>query len=270
MKLKTDFFIVLFFFVGTSIFAQKLYNNKVKAEINVDYSSEFLTITALSENVDYSDYSLRYEFLTYRTDSNNNTSKSSQSNRFFLEGNEKKILSSVIVNNNEEGKLILILLIYPLNDDVEQGAIGKDRIVIINKNGKFNIEYDDEEKNTSFNNAIADSGSRDQDEASKDGLFLGGLVIQKTLTKAGRDFHRYFYSEYYNKQIKTDKNIVIEEVPGQRRSTRISVKVEGQLVWQFFSNPKKEFLKNMASIGLQKSLQYLQRLQQQNQTLKKY
>jgi len=270
MNLKYGFLIIFFFLVNLNVFAQKLYNHKVKAEIKVDFSSEFLTITALSENVDYSDYSLRYEFLTFKTDSKGNTSKSNQSNRFFLEGNEKKILSSVVFNNNEEGKLVLILLIYPLNDDVEQGAIGKDRIVVTNKNGKFNIEYDNEEKNTSLNKPLDNSGFKDQDEASKDGLFLEGLVIQKTITKAGRDFYRYFYSEYYNKQIKTDKNILIEEVPGQRRSTRISVKVDGQLVWQFFSNPKKEFLKNMASISFQKGLQYLQRLQQQNQTLKKY
>lgn len=215
MKLKKVFFVVCFFVVNLNVFAQKLYNTKVKAEINVEYSSEFLTITALSENVDYSDYSLQYEFLTFKTDANNNTSKSNQSNRFFLKGNEKKILSSVIINNNEEGKVILILLIYPISDDEKQGAIGKDRIVITNKGGVFKVEYDDEEKNKELVNKDVNSDSKDQDSASKDGLFFEGLVIQKTLTKAGRDFHRYFYSEYYNKQIKTDKNIIIEEVPGK-------------------------------------------------------
>jgi len=267
---KKSVSIIFFLVLSVTMYSQKLYNNKVKAEIKIDHSSEFLTISAMSENVDYSDYNLRYEFMVFKTDANGNTSKTTQSNRFFLKGNEKKILSSVTLNNNEDGKAILVLLIYPVNDDLEQGAIGKDRVVVTNENGVFGIEYDDEKKNKTVLDTNEESGSRDQDVASKDGLFLEGLIIQKTLTKAGRDFYRYFYSEFYNKQIKTGQNILITEVPGQRRSTRISVKVEGQLVWQFFSNPKKEYLKKMASISLQKSLQYLQRMQQQSQTIKQY
>lgn len=270
MRLRKRVTFIMFFVLSVNVFAQKLYNNKVKAEIKVDYTSEFLTVTAMSENIDYSDFNLRYEFLVFKTDVNGNTSKSTQSNRFFLKGNEKKILSSITLNNNEEGKAVLVLLIYPLNKDVEQGAIGKDRVVIYSESGAYRVEYDDESKNNTVVDANVDSSSKDQDDASKDGVFIEGLVIQKTLTKAGRDFYRYFYSEYYNKQIKTGKNILITEVPGQRRSTRISVKVDGQLVWQFFSNPKKEFLKEMASISVQRSLQYLQRMEQQNQNSIQY
>jgi hypothetical protein len=92
---------------------------------------------------------------------------------------------------------------------------------------------------------------------------LDGLVVENTLTKAGRDFYKYFYSEYYNRGIQTTKNIVIEEVPGRMRTTRISIKIDDQLLWQFFSQPKKSFLQNMAKTALDRCIAYLQQLQKQ-------
>lgn len=251
---------------SSKCWAQNVYNKEVKAKIKTDKNSEFITLTGTAENLNFADYSLRYEFMVFKTDANKNTSKSSQGNRFFLQGNEKKILSSVTVNNNFDGKMILILLIYPLENEAEnQGAIGKDRIVInSNLNGVLDIELDESQSKENLNS------SQDQDSSAKDGIFLEGLVIQKTLTKSGRDFYRYFYSEYFNKQIKSSKNILIEEVPGQRRSTRISVKVDGQLVWQFFARPKKDFLKEMATISLDRSIIYLQQLAKQKQTITRY
>ncbi|WP_452221105.1 CsgE family curli-type amyloid fiber assembly protein [Lacinutrix salivirga] len=257
--------IVFFIFIISQQSYCQLYNKEVKAKIKIDRTSEFVTFTATAENLNFSDYSLRYEFLVFKADQNNNTSKSSQGNRFFLQGNEKKILSSFTVNNNVDGKVTLVLLIYPLETDNEkQGAIGKDRLVVTSsENGILSIEGDKSSiKNTSV--------SADQDTSAKDGIFLEGLVIQKTLTKAGRDFYRYFYADYFNRQIKSSKNILIEEVPGQRRSTRISVKVDGQLVWQFFANPKKDYLKQMAQTALQRSIYYLQQLQKQKETITRY
>ncbi len=260
-------FLASFILVIQSVTAQKLYNKEVKASIKIDKTSEFVTFTATAENLMLSDYSLRYEFMMFKSDFNNNTSKSLQGNRFYLKANEKKILSSVTINNNEENKVILLLLVYPIVEgNEEQGAIGKDRLVITGDGtGSLNIELDNE-------NVLkkAEKESGDQDTSEKDGINFQGLIIQKTLTKSGRDFYRYFYSDYYNKQVGTTKNIIIEEVPGQRRSTRISVKVDGQLVWQFFANPKKEFLKQMASTALDRSIYYLQQLEQQKESLTRY
>ena len=100
---------------------------------------------------------------------------------------------------------------------------------------------------------------------------MDGLVVENTLTKAGRDFYKYFYSEYYNRGIQTKKNIVIEEVPGRMRSTRISVKIDDRVVWQFFSQPKKSFLQSMAITALDRCIAHLQQLQQQkDNTLTRY
>lgn len=260
------YIIITLFFLGFSVSAQRFYNKDINALIKIEEKSEFTTYSATAENLKYSGFNLRYEFMVFKTDTSNNVSKSLQSNRFFLEGNEKKVLSSITLNNNVVGKITLLLLIYPIIDGEENiGAIGKDRIVLSsNENGQIKIELDPNRRE------LDEPVSQDVAASGQDGVFIQGLVIQKTLTKSGRDFHRYFYSEYYNKQIKTDKHILIEEVPGQRRSTRISVKVDGQLVWQFFATPKKDFLVKMANMALQRCLMYLQRLQQQKETITRY
>ncbi|WP_299387808.1 CsgE family curli-type amyloid fiber assembly protein [uncultured Lacinutrix sp.] len=248
-------------YVLTSMFvcAQKFYNKDVNALIKFDKTSEFTIFSATAENLTYSDLSLRYEFMVFKKDSADNTAKSLQGNRFFLEANEKKILSSITLNNVIAGKVTLLLLVYPVLDGEENtGAISKDRIeVTSNKNGQLQLKLDPNRKELLR-------------EEAQDGIFLQGLVVKKVLTKSGRDFYKYFYAEYFNKQIKTEKHIVIEEVPGQRRSTRISVKVDGQLVWQFFSQPKKDYLTKMANTALDRSIRYLQQLQKQKQTLTRY
>ncbi|WP_044399240.1 CsgE family curli-type amyloid fiber assembly protein [Lacinutrix sp. Hel_I_90] len=268
MKSKQALLSILLMFLSSHVFAQKYFNNEVKAVIKIDKTSEFVTFSATVENLTLSDLSLRYEFTVYKTDSNGNSSNSKQENRFFLKGSDKQVLASFDLNTNAKGKIIILLLVYPISNDETQGAIGKDRIeVTSNDNGAgLNIKLSKEREQE----IEAEKNSQDQDTASNDGVFLEGLVIQKTLTKSGRDFYRYFYSEYYNRQIRTTKNIIIEEVPGQRRSTRITVKVDGQVVWQFFSRPKKEFLKEMALTSIQRSLRYLQQLEKQKQTLIRY
>ncbi|AEH00142.1 curli assembly protein CsgE [Lacinutrix sp. 5H-3-7-4] len=267
MLSKLNYTLLLIFVLSSfSINAQKFYNKDINALIKIEKSSEFTKFSATAENLKFSAYNLRYEFLAFKTDVNNNSSKSSQSNNFYLEANQKKVLSSLTINNDINGKIILVLLIYPIIDGEKNvGAIGKDRVVLTsNENGQIVIELDPNRKE------ILKEESQDLANTGQDGVFLQGLVIQKTLTKAGRDFHRYFYSEYFNRQIKTDKHIVIEEVPGQRRSTRISVKVDGRLVWQFFVNPKKKFLLEMVNIAMQKSIRYLQLLQKSKETITQY
>lgn len=238
----------LFFLLGIGVNAQ-FYNKEYVAKIYADRDSEFYTFTATAENLTPTDVNLRYDFTFYQADENDNVTKNTQSDRFFLKGNEKKVLSSGTVNYNAEGKITILMILY----DIDDKAVGQDRIELTNING-FQKLINDEPQETAVN----------QDQAApQDGFVLDGLVVENTLTKAGRDFYKYFYSEYYNRQVKTKKNIVIEEVPGRFRNTRISVKINDQLLWQFFSQPKKSFLQKMANTALDRCIAYIQQIQQQ-------
>ena len=185
----------------TSLSRAQFFNKEISASIKIEKTSEFYTFKAIAENKTPSDYNLRYAFLVFKKDANNNTSKSSQEDRFFLEANQRKILSSVTINYNVEGEIIIALLIYDENDK----PIGKAR-----------IELPDGGKTVLETSAPQAELSRDQ-AAPDDGFTLQGYVVENTITKAGRDFYRYFFLDYYNRQIVTPNDIIIDEVPGRNR-----------------------------------------------------
>lgn len=246
----------LFAFFSISTMCAQFYNKDIKASIKVEKSSEFYTFKAISENLTPSDYNLRFEFMVFKTDDKNNSSKSSQGNRFFLKANEKQVLSSVTVNYNVTGKIVIALLIYDENDK----PIGQDRIELPN-GGKTALNTTNPEENKAV--------TRDQ-AAPQDGFIKKGLVIKKLITKAGKDFHRFFYQKYFNLDIRTPHDIMIKETFARGRTTRIQVLVENQLVWQFFSQPKKDFLEKMASTAIDRSIIQLRILQKQDKQLTQY
>jgi len=246
---KLDFVLIgIIFFCTISIdklYAQ-YYNREVKAEIKIDNNGEFVTFTAFAENLTPSDLNLNYQFLVFKKDSNNNVSSTRQEDLFFLKANEKKVLSSSSIGINLEGSVKVILLI----NDLEENPLGKDVKEISGTNELL------EEVKASKEQIIIN-----QEEAKpQDGIIISGLVLENTLTRVGRDFYRYFYSDFYNKQIISPKNIEIEETPGRGRSTRITVRMGDQIIMQFFAQPKKEFLKQMASVTLLRVTAYIQQL----------
>jgi Curli assembly protein CsgE len=246
----------LFLFGSIQMNAQ-LYNKEVGAKIIIEKNSEFFTFKARAVNLTNSDFSLRYEFMVFKKDDKGNVSKSSQENRFFLKANDMMLLSSTTINYNVESEIILVLLIYDENNK----PIGQDRIELP-KGGKSEIAP------TEYNNT--DEGSNEDQSNPQDGFVLGGFIFNKTITKAGRDFHRYFFNTFTNADIKTKKNISIKEVPARGRSTRVSVLVENRLVWQFFSQARKEFLKEMAQESLRRVTRELIRLERQKEELTYY
>ena len=254
-EIKKTFLLIVFLIVNTAITHGQFFNKEIQAKILIERNSEFYTFHAAARNKTSTDINLKYDYSVFRTDKDGNVVKNNQTDLFFLKGDEKKVLSTLTVNYNVDDKIILLLLIY----DKDDKPIGKDRIVL-EQGGKTVIDLN---RNT--------PKATSQDEAvAQDGYEIDGLVIQKTLTKSGRDFFRMFYSEYYNRQIRSPKNILIKEVPGRRRNTLITVEVDGKLVWQFFAQPRKEFLSNMVRISLQRVLSFLNRLEKQNEQFIRY
>ena len=233
-------------------FAQ-VFNSEVAAQIKIEKNSEFYTFKATVENKTSSDFNLRCDFLVFTTQDNGEVKKDNQSQRFFIQANTKKIVSSLTVQYYVTNKVIIVLLVY----DQDNKPIGKDRIVLEN-GGKTDLNL-----NERINTNIPIS----QDQSRPDsGLSIRGLVIENALTKSGRDFYRYFYSLFYNLQVITSKNIEIKEIIARGRNTRISVYVEKTLVWQFFAQPRKEYLKEMAKIAVDRSIRRIQQLEKQRNT----
>lgn len=250
---------IIFFFLASFSFIPNVkaqfFNKEVKAKIKAEKNSEFYTFKAIAENLTPSDYSLRYEFMVFKTDDNNNTTKSSQENRFFLKANDKQILSSVTVNYNVTNKTIIALLIY----DKDGKPIGQDRIELA-KGGQTELEADPKQ--------LAPV-TKDQ-AAPQDGYVKKGLVFKKTISKAGQDFYRMFYQKYFNLGVTTPHDILITESFARGRTTKIEVLVENQMVWRFFSQPRKKFLQEMSDISFDRAIARLRVLQKQDKQLTKY
>lgn len=252
-KYKLLSILLIFMSVGYSQFM----NKEIKAKILLERNSEFLNFIATTENLTNIDFNIRYDFMLFQTEDDGTIIKNNKEDRVFIKGRQKLLLPSVTINYNVTKKIILVLLIY----DQDDKPIGQDRIELLN-GGQTNL---DEFQNT-IENEVA---SLDQAKP-QDGFIPTGFVIENTITKAGKDFYRFFYNDYYNHQIKTSHTILIEEVPGRGRFTRVSVKVADQLVWQFFAQPRKEILKKNASIALSRSIAYLQELEQRKNEFTHY
>lgn len=223
-------------------------NREIEGQILVEKNSEFFTFRAAAINKTSVSYSLRYEFAVFRTDlKTNTTTKSAQDNLVVINSFEKKIVSSVTINYQVEDKIVLLLIIYDQNDK----PLGQDRLVL-DQGGKTELV---------LKKAITPTG---------DGVFLEGVISQKTLTKSGRDFARDFSQKYYLAQIHSPENIFIKEVPGRSRNTLITVQVENQLVWQFFAQPRKEFLQTMARRAINEVTKYLVTLAQRQSQVIRY
>lgn len=255
---KILFHIILIILVSIS-FTSKLeaqfFNKEIKAKIKAEKTSEFYTFKAIAENVTPSDYNLKYAFMVFKTDDNNNTTKSSQENRFFLKANEKKVLSSVTVNYSVTNKTIIALLIY----DKDGKPVGQDRIELAN-GGQTQLDTSPKQ---------LEAVTKDQ-AAPQDGYIKKGLVYKKTISKAGQDFYRFFYQKYYNLGVTTPHDILITESFARGRTTKVEILVENQLVWRFFSQPRKDFLKEMSDIAFDRAIARLRVLQKQDKQLTKY
>lgn len=242
-----------------SIAYGQLLNKDVIAEIFIEKESEFIKFKATALNKTNADLSLRYEYLLFIEGKDGAMEKSSQDNRFFIQSYEKKILNALTLSYSVDKKVILVLLLF----DKDNKPIGKKRIVL-EKGSKSDLtKIITESKNNVISfDEIAGSG----------GYVYEGLIIRKLLTKAGRDFSRYFYSEYYNKEIISPQDIFIKESPagGTSRTTRISVRVGDQLVWQFFARPKKDFLIAQTETAINRVLLQLQRVREQRKELIRY
>ena len=239
----------LFFLLFINLAIAQFMNKDIRATILLERNSEFLKFIPTAENRTNVDYNLRFDFMVFETKPDGKIEKGNKEDRIFIKAREKLILPYVTIDYNATNKIIIVLIIY----DLENRPIGQDRIVL-DKGGQTDL--------STFENVIDGQNLSPDQARPQDGFVLNGFVIENTITKAGKDFYRFYYNEYFNKQIKTPHNILIEEVPGRGRFTRVSVKVADQLVWQFFAQPRKEILKKNASIALSRSIAYLQQLEQ--------
>lgn len=255
LKKYVLFLCVTGFFISTNLMVAQYYNTDVVGKIKIDNHTDFLDIMGTATNKSEINQSLRYELSVIKTAGGNN-SKNTQNGRFTLEPSELKELSKTSINLEEKDKIIILLLIYDLDDKL----VGKDRYLVENKE----VKQDNQKQITAKSNDV------EEKDEPEDGITLRGIVTEETKTKAGSDFFKYFYSYYMNNKINSEEVVVINETFNFGRNTRIEVKVSGSTVFQFFVQPKDDYLRTMADISLKRVSRYLEQQKRNTASIQKY
>ena len=234
--------LVFQFFILQSF--SQITNTDVIGNLDVETIDNVSKIIAKSSNTTDVYYSLKYVFSVINYDSNNNTSKESIEELFTLDPNQTKDLYQTSISIEDDNKIILLLLIY----DEDDKLIAKDRIV-------FN--EDEEQKNTL------------KDEP-KDGIVLLGIVADETKTKFGKDFYDFFYFYYTYNKVNGDKVVKIDEMRSFRRNTKITISIEEEVVFEFFTRPDIEFLEEMSKTAIRQVFKHFQKLKKEKSYITQY
>lgn len=215
--------IILFILLGcvTVVFSQEA---TVKAKIVSKVVDNLIDIKAIAINTDAT-YKDEYSYLLFslKKGKEGNYNRNSQSGEFSLAPNEEKELSSLKINieKNEECKVYLFIRKYGT-------LISKDSTVI-----------------------YAAERTAEKEENNTDNIVLKGIVVESMLTKVGKDYYDYFYQGYLNSGNQYPFIIEIKERPYFGRSSIITLEVEDQKIFEFYSKPDEDYLKSAVTQALQ-------------------
>lgn len=207
--------------------AQENRDSLIVAKIEVVQSENTLTFKPTVQNKGVYHYELDYLLLVKKTDAAKNLSVSQQKGKFTLLPNAVESLSTTTINQTSKQKITAILFI---RDEVANKLITKDSIQITTKE------------------------LRPIKEASL--MILKGIVVDDSKTKMGRDYYDAFYSTYNQYPSKFDFIINISEIPHRGLSSIIQVKVDQDLIFEFFTNPDEDFINQQVGLTFQKLISY--------------
>ncbi|HLW63171.1 MAG TPA: CsgE family curli-type amyloid fiber assembly protein [Flavobacterium sp.] len=210
--------------------AQEVRDSLIVAKIEVTQSEDVLTFRPTVQNNGIYHYQLDYLLLVKKNDTNNNLSINQQKGKFTLEPNEIKSLGTTTVNQAQHQSITAIVFI---RDEIENRLITKDSIQIITKD------------------LIPVT------EASL--TLMRGIVVDDSRTKLGRDYYDLFYSTYNQYPTKFDFVIHITEMPYRGLSSILQVKVDQELIYEFFTNPDEEYIRQQVFATMQKLVVYANR-----------
>ena len=100
-----------------------------------------------------------------------------------------------------------------------------------------------------------------------DALEIGGLIIDDTRSKIGRDFYDVFYGKWNDPKNADSFTITIKEFPARGRISRISVEVDGNVVIERNVQPRLEIVELLAQQSVHVVQNYLSKRNELNKEL---
>lgn len=237
---------LLLFFLFAHIGYSQNFNKEVEPIISIqEKASDFYTITASAKNLTQTALSLSYELSVIKKGVNNSTNQ--QSNFFSLQASEVKSLASTSINHSDSTEIVILLI---FKDDNQKIISTNRKLIKSNEKETIKEELSYQKKN--------------------EGIRLTGFVTENTKTKPGKDFYDFFYQQYMLSELESERMISVNEIISFGRTTRLSVKVEDRVVYQFFARPKLDYLRENADKAINEVSRYLQYLENRNEYTNQY
>ncbi len=211
---------IFFFFLVLFTLAQTEFTEVVEAQIIHEIQDDNIMLDAQATNLSSLYLDLNYTLLALRKDENGNVTSNKQGGKFTLNPEENKSLSQIKVNFRGNDNIKAYLFI---RNDLDNKVLAKDSLILGSgpKEEKQNAQ---------------------QIEQDLQNNLMSGLVVEETKTRPGRDFYDMFFIKYQLIQKKFPFIITISEVPIQRRTTKLIVYANDNIVNSFVANPNPDYL----------------------------
>ncbi len=172
--------------------------------------------------------------------------------QFFLSGEDKNSNEISAERGGEaviapEGSDILVSTRLPLGNINRFEAILEiyyQDVLMDSDTLAYSASVEEEKPEEEFKEDISEEVDYEGQEDS--GLEFGGLVIDNTRTRVGRDFYDIFYSLWEAPTGAGDYIIKMEELPGRGRATRLVVWLDDEEVVEANLRPNYDYLEGLA------------------------
>ena len=216
MKNKIVILVIVTFFSIRFSSEQEFTTYKVKGEINTTRRDDFLTLRAQVVNQEsFFIDDLNFNFVLLKKGGLGKLTKKSESNDFSLRPNEEKQVSIININLKKNEELRVYLFIRHKNRLLQRDTL----FLLQNKKRQENKVVNEEQ------------------------FLISGIVIDRSLTKIGGDYHDFFYKEYLVMGKNYPFIVTIIEKPAMGRSSIISIEVDRKKIHEFFARPGEDYLK---------------------------
>ncbi len=203
----------------------------LQGSITYEVKGEDIILKAQAENTTTDEVIISYDFFLTGTDKNNNALSSNQSAQAKLSGGEVKELATTraVLAEVEEFEAVLLLYFQDVLMDADTLA--------------YSAGKQKQAPEAEFEEDI----SQEVDfEGQESGFEFGGLIIDNTRTRAGRELYDLFYSGWEAPSGAGDFYIKLEEFPGRGRITRLVVWLDDERVVEANLQPNYDYLEGLA------------------------
>lgn len=241
--------LLLLFAISLGIQAQEEVSKSIfNIGIEMTEDESLISFTATLVNNTSEPQEFRYEFITInRSQGGNNTSRQKGENT--ATPGEKMILSTSKIGINKDLIYDVRLFIYQADELVASDLLSS---------------HENQKKTGSVTPGKMQDVNKTHEESQ---LGFGGLLLDETRTRAGRDFYEMFYTKWQELNIITDQNIQISEVFVRGRSTRVSIAINDQLLFVSGLQPRYDIIESRVSAALPRVASYIERQKNLNQDL---